>query len=400
MSGPLLRPEVRQFLREHRHDDPYELALRPEQFAGLPMASLAAQIHARQKAASKIPSWAGRDDLIWPPILSMEQCSSERTARYKAGRVRGRLLVDLSGGAGVDTFFLRTSFEKTVYVERDPALCDIARHNFGVMQAGVEVVNADAGHYAEAFAGKADLFYLDPARRDPGSRQRFFRIGDFQPNPAELAPLLLRKAVQVLVKLSPMADPAAILDLFPSLQVLEVLSVRNEVKELLCLLGEAGGEPLVRAVDLAAGDRETMLEFRPSEEPAAHCDIAQPMEYLFEPGRAVLKAGAFRLPCQRFGVAKLHPNTHLYTSGVPISNFPGRCYQLLGRLKPRKEEVRKAIPAMRARVAVRNYPEEAAVLRKRLGLLEGGEDHLFGATLADGRPALLHCRLSGDQATD
>ena len=392
MTNPLLSPEVRQYILEHRNDDPYDLALRPGKVAGLPVPVIAGQIRAWQKAAVKIPSWARNDRIIWPPLLSMEQCSSEHTARYKAGRICGSRLVDLTGGTGVDAYFLSASFDHTVYVERDPSLCDIARHNYGVLNARIEVVNEDAGNYAGSLSTPVDVFYLDPARRDPESRQRFFRIEDFRPNPVQLVPELMRKAEQILIKFSPMADLAVLSQYFPNIKTIEVLSVRNEVREVLCYLGGAGNEPLIRAVDLVAEGKAVVLEFRPSDETASHCELSDPRAYLYEPSRAVLKAGAFRLLCSRFPLSKLHRNTHLYTTDTLFGGFPGRVFAVINVLKPKREAVLSAIPSGQANIIARNFGEDPDLIRKRLGIREGGEEYLFAARLAGGRPVLIHCR--------
>ena len=400
MTNSPLSPEVRKYIREHRNDDPFELALRPGNVAGLPMPVIAGQIRAWQKAVVKIPSWAGNDRIIWPPPLSMEQCSSEHTARYKAGRICGARLVDLTGGAGVDAYFLSAPFDHTVYVEPDRSLCNIARHNFGVLDARIEVVNQDAGNYAGALSTPVDVFYLDPARRDPESRQRFFRIEDYRPNPLQLVPELMRKAEQILIKFSPMADLAVLRKYFPNAKTFEVLSVRNEVREVLCYLGGASTEPLIRAVDLVAEGKAAVLEFRPTDEAAAHCELADPRAYLYEPSRAVLKAGAFRLICSRFPLYKLHPNTHLYTADTLFGGFPGKVFAVINVLKPKREAVLSAIPSGQANIIVRNFGEEPDFIRKRLGIREGGEEYLFAARLVGGRPVLIHCRRVAQQSGD
>ena len=244
------------------------------------------QIRGRQIARRKLPTWAAIDDILYPPHLSMEQCSSEQTARYKASIVErlvsnslptgegwggASLFTDLTGGFGVDFAFMAQAFHaslstqspaKSFYVERNPQLCDLARHNFPLLglrntavvcstteeflntlctnkkasPTGGGLEGAGASPTGGGLEG-ATIIYLDPARRDDHGG-RTYGIADCTPNVLELRDTLLEKADYVLLKLSPMLDwRKAVSDLGEDYVCeVHIVSVHNECKELLIVL--------------------------------------------------------------------------------------------------------------------------------------------------------------------
>ncbi|MBQ2490347.1 MAG: RsmD family RNA methyltransferase, partial [Muribaculaceae bacterium] len=219
------------FVKEHAADDVQRLALEVRKYPEVDAHFALDQIAGRQKSRTKLPSWAEVDDLIFPPSVSMEQCSSEATASYKSSLVSGEFLVDLTGGFGVDFSFLASRFSSAVYVERQEHLCHIAEHNFKVLGLShVQVVNDDAEHYL-ATMPVVDLIYLDPARRD-GAGNRVFRLDDCTPNVVQLLDLLLTKGQQVMIKLSPMLDVSQALRQMRSVSEVHIVSVAGECKEL------------------------------------------------------------------------------------------------------------------------------------------------------------------------
>ncbi len=380
---------VQQFIREHLDADPERLLLAAHRYPQVPMPYVAGQLRALRKVRDKIPAWYD-PALHFPPALSIEQASSERTARFKAGLFSGRRMADLTGGLGVDAWAWAASFDRVSYVEQNPALVDTARHNFNVLGINNIACIADT---AEAFLAAQtepfDLLYLDPARRDDRQR-KVYRLEDSQPDVLALHATLLAHAPQVLVKTAPLLDLKLAVRQLLTVARIWVVSVDNECKEVLYLLQRsappADAVPIT-AVALGKGTQE--FRFTWQEEQQAVAPFSAPQRYLYEPDAAVLKAGAFRSFARRFGLSKLHPNTHLYTSGQLHREAPGRCFALDQVCRYDRKSVRAAVPEGRATIAVRNFPDAAEKVRRTLGLVDGGETYLFAATTLHDKKEIL-----------
>ena len=434
----------KEFIKKHLKDDVNKLALSkfPED---IDKQFVIRQIQARQALSKKLPSWAENDELIFPKKLSLEQCSSELTAKYKAslstelveerlstkehentrkefsadscGLVdKERVLVDLTGGMGVDTAFLSDNFDKTFYVEMQEELCEIAKHNFKVLNKNIEVVNDNAEHFL-TICDEVDCIYLDPARRDEYGR-KMVSLHDCSPDVVELHDLLLEKARHVLIKVSPMLDIEMVKKELKDIAEIHVVAVRNECKEVLIEIKNLRtSEPQnlsISATDLREGWN---FSFNEDEELNAQWTLADGVgKYLYEPGVACMKAGCFKLLSQRYGLDKLHRNSHLYTSDELISDFPGRIFEVIN-VVPFDKKTKKSIweiqsfedaktqrhkdtkndyvvsensatlrlcdsaASKKVSVATRNFPLSADELRKNLGLQDGNEYYVFGTTM-------------------
>ena len=417
----------KDFIKKHLKDDVNKLALSkfPE---GIDKQFVIRQIQARQVLSKKLPSWAENDELIFPKKLSLEQCSSELTAKYKAslstefveerlstkrhetisadscGLVeekrfsvdscelvdKERVLVDLTGGMGVDTAFLSDDFDKTFYVEMQEELCEIAKHNFKVLNKNIEVVNDNAEHFL-TICDEVDCIYLDPARRDEYGR-KMVSLHDCSPDVVELHDLLLEKAKRVLIKVSPMLDIEMVKKELKDISSIHVVAVRNECKEVLISqrTTDNGQQSVgasqhlsITATDLREGWNFTFFE---EEELNAQWTLADGVgKYLYEPGVACMKAGCFKLLSQRYALDKLHRNSHLYTSDELISDFPGRIFEVL-EVFPFDKKTKKEITSLlsqqpKASVATRNFPLSAEELKKNLGVQDGSDFYLFGTTM-------------------
>lgn len=380
---------TQDFIREHAGDDVRSLALQAARYPEVDMRVAATQIEGRRLAKSKLPAWAAVEGVIYPVRLSMEQCSSEVTARYKAGLVRGTHLADLTGGFGIDCSYMSESFEKATYIERNEELCRIASHNFALLQKPVQVINANSEE-ALASLPHQDWIFIDPARRDKAGN-KVVSLSDCEPDVCQLESLLLQKATHVMVKCSPMLDISQAIRELRSVMEVHVVSVNNECKELLLILGEEGNEDIpIRTVNFH-GDAVQEFAYSAAAESSASCHYASSMgRYLYEPNSALMKAGCYRLPAERYGLDKLHPNTHLYTSDSLVSDFPGRVFKVEGCYGFSKKEL-KALDCRQANLAVRNFPEHVDTLRKRLRIGDGGDIYLFATTLHDESKVLVKC---------
>lgn len=385
---------TRQYIREHLNANVPTLALKKAP-VGTDISLALRQIEARQLLQKKVPSWSQNDELLFPARLSVEQCSSEATAQYKASLLHGDTFADLTGGLGIDTYYIKCvhNFYCADYVERQTELCDLARHNFAVLGADIKVWNETAEDYL-SHCGSVDGIYLDPARRDEYGR-KIVGIGDCTPNVAILQETLLQKAKQVLVKLSPMLDISKALEELKSVKEVHVVAVANECKELLFLLERGfSGQPTRHCVNLLT--TQPALAFTLEQEQACPLRLADmPLRYLYEPNAALMKAGGYKWVAERFGILKLHKNSHLYTSETLVPDFAGRIFEVQSWAAYHNKVKQVLLPDVdKANLAVRNFPLTVEALRKALKIGEGGEDYLFATTLRDGQKVLIRTRKS------
>ena len=438
---------TRKYIEEHLNDDINKLALSkfPD---NIDKQFVIRQIQARQLLKKKLPSWSENDDLLFPKRLSLEQCSSELTAKYKRNIsrkvaesqsevtsdticenlcqsvVETKTLADLTGGMGVDTAFLSDNFDETIYIEAQEELCELARHNFKVLNKSIKVVNAKAEDFLTQ-CGKVDCIYLDPARRDEYGR-KMVSLHDCSPDVAELQDLIFEKSNTLIVKLSPMLDIDIIKKELKNIKEIHIVAVRNECKELLVVCQQTTDNSqqtscnnLLSAIDLRENWR---FNFTEEEEQNANVSFADEIgKYLYEPGVACMKAAPFRLLSQRFNIKKLHRNSHLYTSDELVTDFPGRIFEVINVVNFDKktknslvvscqlsaissqskagtstnsvtgivpELVEGEVSRIMARssqpkvsIAVRNFPLSAEELRKQLGFKDGDDFYIFGTTM-------------------
>lgn len=422
----IMNDETREFVAMHRNEDVRELALKAKRVEGLDLPLALDQIAGWQIASKKLPQWASCEGIVYPPHISMEQCSSQFTAQYKseiaqtllapAATVRARVsdsaesvmqtaksafqlsdspesdtlvakraMVDLTGGFGVDFSYLARGFSQATYVERQRHLCDLAEHNMaalGLDQA--RIVCGDGVEYLRQM-GPVDFIYLDPARRDEhGSRT--YAIEDCTPNVFELRDLLLAKSQYTLVKLSPMLDwRKAVADFDGTVREVHIVATGNECKELLLVLGrqvhEEPSAPRVFCVndnqridyDSAAYTQGLRIGGKP---------LPEAKNYLYEPNASIMKAGCFDLVEERFGVTQVGPSSHLFVSATPVADFPGRGFAIEAIGGMNKKDIKRLLNGTKqANIAVRNFPLTAPQLRKKLKLADGGPVYLFGTTM-------------------
>jgi 16S rRNA G966 N2-methylase RsmD len=389
-----LSEAARQYVAEHLHDDPATLALQARRYPDLPVPELVRQIQARQKAKAKLPLWANNPDLVFPPALSVEQASSDRTAAFKASLVGGSRLADLTGGFGVDTSYFAQQVSEVHYVERNAQLVEVVRHNLGTLGVGnVHYHVGDAAAWLrEQPDNHFDWIYLDPARRDNADK-KIFRLADCEPDVLRLIPLLLRKAERILLKTSPMLDIEQAVQELGRVRRLWVVATDNECKEVLYELGqEAAVDPERLTINILRDGREQTFRTNRTRESKAVPRYAEPQEYVYEPNVAVLKAGGFKSIGTSFSLLKLHQHSHLYTSNTLREDFPGRVFHCRAVCRYDKKELLAHLgPEQRAHVTVRNFPDSVADFRYRTGIREGGTTYLLATTDLRGRLIVLVC---------
>jgi hypothetical protein len=401
----LINEKTWDFIRQHANDDVRKLALQGAKDAEVDLQMALQQIAGRQTARRKLPSWASVDGVVYPPHLNMEQCSSEQTARYKASLTptpspKGEgsdVFVDLTGGFGVDFYWMSQGFKQRVYIEQNESLCTISSQNFEVLGLACSVCCCDTATYLTTMP-HVDLVYMDPARRNEHGG-RAYSIGDCSPNVLELLPLLLEKANRVMLKLSPMLDWRKAVEDLKYVSEVHIVSVDNECKELLLILDkECSGDLHVACVNLSK-DGEQSFTFSPSpflSSSSSSLLTSSPSHFLYEPNASIMKAGCFDEVEQRFPVRQIASNSHLFLSDVEIDEFPGRRFQVLAISSMNKQELRAALKEVeQANISVRNFPLRVDQLRKKLKLKDGGDVYIFATTMADGEHRLFICRKIG-----
>ena len=383
---------TRQFIEEHLNDDIRELALKYSN-AKVDMALALRQIEARQLLRKKVPSWSDNPDLLFPAHLSVEQCSSEATAQYKASLCHGDSFADLTGGLGVDCYFISQGFKKTDYIEVNPELCALAEHNFSSLRGAPATKQSIYNESTETYLSHCepkDCFFIDPARRDQYGRKTV-SIADCTPNVVELQDLLLQKARRVMVKLSPMLDITKALGELRHVSEVHVVAVANECKELLFILEQGfEGAPVFTCVNLQSG--QPKVQFTLEDERNTVVVLAKEVsQYLYEPNAALMKAGCFGLLSQRYGIQQLHRNSHLYTSEQLVADFPGRIFKVEG-WAPYNKRIKQTLLAdvTKASIATRNFPLSAVELRKALKIADGDEVYLFATTIGYEQKVIIY----------
>lgn len=390
--------KVQIFAREHRQDDVRRLALQAAKYPDMDFSFALHQIKGWQVACKKLPSWAAHEQLLYPQQLSMEQCSSEQTARYKqqlVQRLCGQTqnegtLVDLTGGLGVDFSFMAQGFRQAYYVEQQVELCALAKHNFPLLGlSSAQIICGDGTTFLQSMADQAMVIFLDSARRDAAG-SKTYAIEDCTPDVALLSDELVNKAQWVVVKLSPMLDWHAAVAQLKHVCEVHIVGVGGECKELLLVMQQHSDRQPLQLYAVNDGKVFTCS----AEEAQQRTPLLQTstFDYLFEPHASLMKAGCFGALSARYGVKGLATNTHLFAAMMPVNDFPGRQFRVLAVTPFSKKSLRSALHGIeKANLAVRNFPLSVVELRKRLKLKEGGEHYLFATTIGT-MHALIICK--------
>ncbi len=436
---------TQDFIRQHQDDDVRQLAFLGSKYPEVDMPFALDQIRGRKMARVKLPRWASLEGIIYPPHISMEQCSSESTALYKA-ELAARLLglpasssgiemkaeneiefVDLTGGFGVDFSYITARLGvKSMYVERQAHLCEAAKENFerlGLKNAIVK--NGDGIEVLHSFLPKKDdaasaddslgiiydqplsllktklglkLIFIDPARRDDAGN-KVVSLKDCTPDVTVLQEEMLSKADYVIIKLSPMLDWHRAISELSHVREVHIISVNNECKELLLVLSARN----MGGMEVSSADGEVKhagnlriycindaqsfvcdeLDMESSQVKIAPSTLEE-MQYLYEPNASLMKAGCFGVLSGRYDARMLSKNSHLFVSQAPIEAFPGRSFRIIAVSSFNKKELKRHLSGItKANIATRNFPLSVAELRKRLKLKDGGETYIFATTLSD-----------------
>lgn len=334
----------------------------------------ALQLDFTKSIEKKVPEWFLNGQVIPYQSVNLEQSSSEKTALYKAKYLSGKIGIDLTGGLGVDSYFISKGFEKFIHNEPSSELSEIVQHNF----KNLRVSNVDFTQYkAEEFPldKHFDWVYLDPSRRDSNAN-RLYKIEDCLPDLTEIQENLLTYSDAIMVKYSPMLDIKLALSKLNNVSDVIILAEKNEVKELVFILRrDYTSEPKVTCVNLDSGQEEFTFSY--TEETSQQAHYSAPKGFLYEPNATILKAGAFNTVATRFNLQKLAPNSHLYTSEELKTYFPGRLFSIKAVTNFDKKSLNSIVKQGKANIACRNFPLKPEEIRKQLKWKDGGDIYLF-----------------------
>lgn len=388
---------TRQYINDHENDDIFNLSLNIRNNKEVDHELAIRQIRGRQKIKSKVSTFYNCPDILYPSQLSLEQSSSEATAIYKSTLCKGSTFADLTGGFGVDCFFLSQNFSKAIYVEQKKELCELAIHNFGVLGTkNIEVINENAISFLQITA-PVDVIYIDPARRD-NSGKKVFKLSDCEPDITSILQLLKTKAERIMFKLSPMIDLMQAKNALGTVSEIHIISVENECKELVFIIdNKLKNNNLISTININKNSVQIYCFDSEQENLTQSEHSAQLLKYLYEPNSSIMKAGAFKSVGQDFNLFKLHVNTHLYTSNHLIANFPGRIFEIREVFGNSKAELnRLKSQVKKANVSVRNFSMSVDDFRKKTGIIEGGNQYLFACKSATEDYCIISCtKISG-----
>ena len=365
----ILRPEIQKYIQDNLHENLGRLLLKKSPFPEVSMQEIAQQIKGKQIAAKKFP-FLLKENIVFPPHLNLEQASSEITAKEKAENLSGGTFLDLTCGFGIDAYFLSQNFSEVTLLEQNKDLLEIVQHNWKTLGREASFINENLEQFLEINKKEKqfDLIYLDPARRDKDHRKKFL-LSDLSPNILEIQDKLLSISKKIMIKLSPLIDLKYLQSAVKSIDEIEIIAVKNEVKEIVLHL-IPNTENKLKIITKNLNTDEPNFSFSPEEESAVTPEFSDILEYLYIPNNAVLKSGAFNLISKKFGLKKLHPNTHLYTSDKAV-DFCGRVFKV-------KEISAKEIKKGDAfNIISKNHPLSPEQIKTKYKLKNGGEHYLI-----------------------
>ena len=371
--------KIRVFVAKYKDADLHSLLLKKSPFPEVSMQELVQQIKGRKVAEKKFP-FLNQENIIFPPNLNLEQASSQDTADFKKQFFKGKKFVDLTCGFGIDAYFLSQNFEEITLIEQNTELLDIVKHNWEVLGRKANFINQKLEDFLKNNKEKFDLIYLDPARRDNHNR-KVFLLEDLSPNIIEIQEQLSDISTEILIKLSPLIDIQHLVSSLQNIYKIWIIAVKNEVKEVLVYLKKTENQPEISCINLQSSEPE--FHFNLDDEKNCQSEFSAPKKYIYIPNNSVLKSGAFNLVSEKFGLRKLHQNTHIYTSEEKIEHFPGRIFET--------EEINsKAIKkGEQFNIITKNFPLKPEEIKKKYKIKDGGNQYLIAVKSLSGNHFLV-----------
>ena len=389
MNKDILKTGIQRYIDNNLDTDIMSVLLQKSNFDTISSKELAQQIEGKKKCAVKLPTWFSAAEIYYPSKLNIEQSSSEKTALYKAGLLSGNSLLDLTGGFGVDSYFFSQKIPEVILCEISRKLSEITAHNLNILRAhNIKVLNVDGIEYLKKSDKIFDWIYADPSRRDK-TKGKVFKLSDCTPDITEYLDLLKDKSNATLLKTSPLLDITIGIKELKNVEEIHVVAVNNDVKELLWIIKDNNlPEPLIKTINIKNTQDEVFV-FKRSIENKTKSGFSKPLDFLYEPNAAILKAGAFKALGNKFHLKKLHEHTHLYTA-VKEVKFPGRVFRILSTYPYSKKSI-AALNVGKANITIRNFPIPVADIRKKYKITEGGEVYLFFVKDLNNKLQIIKC---------
>jgi hypothetical protein len=364
----ILNKDVQHYINANLNTDLHALLLKKSPFPEVSMQEIVQQIKGKQVAERKFP-FLLKEGIIFPPQLNLEQASSEKTALYKSGILKGRKFIDLTSGFGIDAYYLSQNFEDITLVEQNTELLEIVENNWNTLGRQARFINRKLEDFLNENQEHFDVIYLDPARRDQ-HKNKVFLLEDLSPDILEIQKKLLSISNQVVIKLSPLIDLKYLVSVLPGISRIEIIALKNDVKEVVVFLSNENKDGIIcNCMNLESG--ESAFTFTFGEEETAESEYSEPEKYIYIPNNAILKAGVFNLISEKFGLKKLHPNSHFYTSNEKKEGFPGRFFEI------ESIDSKQIKKKSQFNIISKNYPLKPEEIKKKYGLKDGGEHYLI-----------------------
>ncbi len=388
MNTTILNKEVQDFITSNLKSNITKLILKGSPFKNVSIQEIAEQIEAKNKCNKKLPTWFNTPNIYYPNKLNIEQTSSEIAAKYKASLVYGNSLIDITGGFGVDAYYFSRKVKNITHCEINEELPVIVSHNLKQFNIeNIKTINGDGIEYLKNNKKKYDWIYTDPSRRNE-LKGKVFLLKDCLPNIPKNLDFLFKKSDNILFKISPILDIKRAINELNFTKEIHIVSVDNEVKELLFVLEKNHNQTIdIKTINFHKKEIQ-IFDFNLSKDSFA--TFSEPKKHIYEPNVAILKSGGFNQVSEHFKIAKLHPHSHLYTSKKLI-DFPGRSFKINYTISYNKKLIKKLIPSKKANITTRNFPETITEIRKKTKLKEGGNQYLFFTTNLNNKLIVLIC---------
>lgn len=368
----LISSDIQNYINQNLNSDLNKLLLKKSPFSDVTMQEIVQQIKGRKTAEKKFP-FLTKEGIVFPPNLNLEQASSQSTAEYKAQNLTGKSFLDLTCGFGIDAYFLSKNFDEVTLIEQNSELISIVENNWKTLGRKAHFINKNLEEFLANNPRKFDVVYLDPARRDQQNKKKFL-LEDLSPNLLEIQEKLHSITDKIIVKLSPLIDISYLISELKNITEIQIIAVRNEVKELVLIiennqLTDNQQPTTIKCINLESNDPE--FSFNLDDEKSSNSEFSESSNFLYIPNNSILKAGAFNIISEKFGLKKLHPNTHFYTSENKIENFPGRVLEI------EKIEAKNLKKGEKYNIVSKNYPLKPEEIKKKYKLNDGGNQYLI-----------------------
>ena len=389
MIDQLLTTDIQFFITQNIGKNASTLALQKNPFPTIDFKLILNQIEAKSKAKDKLPTWFATPNIIFPTKISVEQTSSETTARYKAALVSGNALLDASGGFGIDDYYFSKKIKKVIHCELNSELSTIVSHNFNALQTNnVQCITGDSTDILNKLNQQFDYIYVDPSRRND-QKGKVFMLNDCLPNVPLLQDFYFNFTSNILIKTAPLLDITSGLTELKNVKSIHIVAVDNEVKELLWEIEKNYVNSItIKTVNFSKKNTE-LFDFQLNNSNFSIYSL--PQKYLYEPNSAIMKSGGFIEVANHFKLEKLHVNSHLYTSGNLI-DFPGRIFEIIQSIPYSKNEMKNVLQGTKANITTRNFPDSVETIRKKWKINDGGNVYCFFTTDKNDNKIVLLCK--------